>query len=60
MQNDIAKAILKNADSIVDAIDQYLAKADDDLKKMRKILSLLDDEDDVQNVYHNWDEPDEE
>ncbi len=34
--------------------------SDDDLKKMRKILSLLDDEDDVQNVYHNWDEPDEE
>lgn len=36
MQNDIAKAILKNADSIVDAIDRYLAKADDDLKKTLK------------------------
>ncbi len=34
--------------------------SDEDLKKMRKILALLDDEDDVQNVYHNWDEPDEE
>ena len=22
------------------------------------ILALLDEEDDVQNVYHNWDEPD--
>lgn len=32
----------------------------EDIKKMRRILSLLDDEDDVQNVYHNWDEPDEE
>lgn len=32
----------------------------DDIKKMRRILALLDDEDDVQNVYHNWDEPDEE
>ena len=32
--------------------------SDEDLKKMRKILSLLDDEDDVQNVYHNWNEPD--
>lgn len=32
----------------------------DDIKKMRRILSLLDDEDDVQNVYYNWDEPDEE
>ncbi len=34
--------------------------SDEDMKKMRKILALLDDEDDVQNVYHNWDEPDEE
>lgn len=34
--------------------------SEDDLKKMRRILSLLDEEDDVQNVYHNWDEPDEE
>ena len=24
---------------------------------MRRILNLLDEEDDVQNVYHNWDEP---
>ncbi len=32
----------------------------EDIKKMRRILALLDDEDDVQNVYHNWDEPDEE
>ena len=29
----------------------------DDIKKMRRILALLDEEDDVQNVYHNWDEP---
>jgi YebC/PmpR family DNA-binding regulatory protein len=28
----------------------------DDLKKMNKLLDLLDEEDDVQNVYHNWDE----
>lgn len=33
--------------------------SDDDIKKMNRILSLLDDEDDVQNVYHNWDEPNE-
>ncbi len=26
----------------------------DDIKKMKKILDLLDEEDDVQNVYHNW------
>lgn len=32
--------------------------SEDDLKKMRRILALLDEEDDVQNVYHNWYEPD--
>lgn len=30
--------------------------AEDDIKKMTRILNLLDEEDDVQNVYHNWDE----
>lgn len=34
--------------------------SEDDLKKMRRILSLLDEEDDVQNVYHNWEEPAED
>ena len=32
--------------------------SEDDLKKMRRILAFLDEEDDVQNVYHNLDEPD--
>jgi len=27
----------------------------EDIKSMNKLLDLLDDEDDVQNVYHNWD-----
>ena len=31
-----------------------------DIKSMNRILSLLDDEDDVQNVYHNWNEPEED
>jgi len=29
--------------------------APEELKQMNKILDLLDDEDDVQNVFHNWD-----
>jgi len=29
---------------------------DEDIKKMNKILDLLDEDDDVQQVYHNWDE----
>ncbi len=31
-------------------------KSDDDIKMLNRILDLLDDDDDVQAVYHNWDE----
>ena len=27
-----------------------------DIKNITRILDFLDDDDDVQNVYHNWDE----
>lgn len=30
------------------------------VQKMEKLLDLFDDNDDVQNVYHNWDQPEEE
>ena len=30
--------------------------SDEDIKKMNKLLDLLDEDDDVQNVYHNWEE----
>lgn len=33
--------------------------SEDDLKKMNKLIDLLEDSDDVQDVYHNWDEPEE-
>lgn len=33
---------------------------EDDIKFMNKLLEMLEDNDDVQNVYHNWDMPDEE
>ena len=29
---------------------------EEDIKKMYKLLEMLDDDDDVQNTYHNWDE----
>ncbi len=29
---------------------------EEDVKKMNKLLDLLDEDDDVQNVFHNWDE----
>jgi transcriptional/translational regulatory protein YebC/TACO1 len=28
----------------------------DDIKKMKKMLDLLEEEDDVQQVYHNWED----
>ncbi len=28
--------------------------SEEDIKKMNKILDLLDEDDDVQAVYHNW------
>jgi len=31
-------------------------KNDQDLKSMQRILDLLDEDDDVQEVYHNWSE----
>lgn len=33
---------------------------EDDIKKITRILDLLDDDDDVQAVYHNWDMPEDE
>ena len=32
----------------------------EDREKMRKLLDALEDNDDVQNVYHNWENDDEE
>jgi transcriptional/translational regulatory protein YebC/TACO1 len=31
-------------------------KDENDIKSMNRILDLLDEDDDVQEVYHNWDE----
>ena len=33
---------------------------ENDIKKMNRILDLLDEDDDVHAVYHNWDRPDDE
>ena len=29
---------------------------EDDIRNMEKLIELLEDDDDVQNVYHNWDQ----
>lgn len=39
----------------------YVAITDEEaLTKMERLLDALEDNDDVQNVYHNWDAPEEE
>lgn len=34
--------------------------SEDDIKNMSRMLEMLEDNDDVQDVYHNWDMPDED
>ncbi len=34
--------------------------AEDDITKMNRLLEMLEDNDDVQNVWHNWDAPESE
>jgi len=45
----------------VEMVPQTYASLTDaeDIKKMHKLLDLLDEEDDVQEVYHNWENEDE-
>ncbi|MBR3969630.1 MAG: YebC/PmpR family DNA-binding transcriptional regulator, partial [Ruminococcus sp.] len=39
----------------------YTALTDEEhIKKMNLLLEHLEDNDDVQNVYHNWEMPEEE
>ena len=39
----------------------YTTLTDEDhIKKMNLLLEHLEENDDVQNVYHNWEMPDEE
>lgn len=40
--------------------DTYVTLTDEDaIKNMTKMLEMLEDDDDVQNVYHNWENDDE-
>ncbi len=33
---------------------------EEDIKKMEKLIDMLEENDDVQNVYHTWEMPEEE
>lgn len=60
--SDVREALEKEgiamAEAEVTMIPQNYVKLTDeeDIKKMTRILDLLDEDDDVQNVYHSWDE----
>ena len=58
----LEKAGLKLDQAEVTMIPQTWVELTDpaDIKQMNRILDLLDDDDDFQAVYHNWDMPDEE
>lgn len=57
----LEKAGIPMAEAEVTMLPQtYVTLTDADQKKaMQKLLDLLDDDDDVQEVYHNWEEEDE-
>ncbi|WP_317366422.1 YebC/PmpR family DNA-binding transcriptional regulator [uncultured Tyzzerella sp.] len=54
----IEQANIEIVDAEVSMIPQtYTSLTDeDDIKKMNKLLNLLEDDDDVKNVYHNWEQ----
>ena len=58
----IEAAGIEMASAEVTMIPQTWTELSDemDIKKMNKLLDLLDEDDDVQAVYHNWDMPDED
>lgn len=58
VRDQLEKAHIPMAQADVTMIPQTWVelKEDHDIKSMQRILDLLDEEDDVQEVYHNWDE----
>lgn len=58
VRKTLEDAGIKMASAEVSMIPQtYVTLTDEtDLKNINKILDLLDDDDDVQEVYHNWEE----
>ena len=60
--NDVVKALEEKDYAFVSAdislVPQTYVKleSDEDIKNMEKLLDMLDDNEDVQNTYHNWDQ----
>ncbi|HKL99638.1 MAG TPA: YebC/PmpR family DNA-binding transcriptional regulator [Mobilitalea sp.] len=58
VRENLEKAGIPMAQADVSMIPQLWVDltSDQDIKSMQKILDLLDEDDDVQEVYHNWNE----
>lgn len=58
VRENLEKAGISMAQADVTMIPQVWVELsnDQDIKNMNRILDLLDEDDDVQEVYHNWDE----
>ncbi len=58
---DALEAKYKLASAEISMVAQTLTELTDEkaIENMRKLLDALDDNDDVQDVYHNWDMPDD-
>lgn len=58
----LEEAGVKTASAEITMIPQNYVKLTDEnqIKQIRRILDLLDEDDDVQSVYHNWEEPEDD
>lgn len=58
----LEEAGVKTASAEITMIPQNYVRLTDEnqIKQIRRILDLLDEDDDVQSVYHNWEEPEDE
>ena len=62
MQTAVKEALTKDGFSFLEAEVQMIPQTytqlsnEDDIKNMEKMLELMEDNDDIQAVWHNWDQ----
>ena len=65
-KRQVREALEKSGYSFVHAERNYIPQTttaledEEAVKKMEKLIDMLEENDDVQNVYHTWEMPDEE
>ena len=62
--HDVHQAITEAGYEIISSEIEYVPSMEstpkaEDIKKLKKMIDLLEENDDVQNVYHNWSMPEE-